>query len=372
MAADVTGFLAVVMMALATLTAIIGGYLLLNTAVSNIARGSSYYTYLRISDSISNSFRSGSASATNLFLSPQYVIFTASFDNEEQIPYYAFDGQKMNHITVNFDKKNELYEQIVMSSSGLAVFNSDVTNRNELQKCAHDTCICLGEMTSTLSLEEEYLTPGACVEICWGEDLHNYPDTEGYTNYDSCLLGDESESPREAYTACNTQAASRSKNVNCRRCVNFMKDYDDKFVLFEEEGYKVLGLEVDDIEDTNLDNVEYLQDFSLATKYSFIPNIIECKSMSELSLTAGKNSYCNAGPPIAPYLFNYINSTGHSGIFAIMGVNAEYSDGVLFKLFNIDYFQDETIKPSTCYSATTFITTEERSSEEVSDIGGFV
>jgi hypothetical protein len=380
MAAEVTGFLAVVFMALATMTAIVGGYLLLNVAVSNIAKMSSYYTFLRVSDAISTSFKAGSSSATNLFLSPQYVLFTAYFTTEDYIPYFAFDGQRMNHIVINHGGPTapqtgtpSLFEQVRSSSTGLAINNKDVTNRIELSKCARDACICIGEMTSFLDLRPEYFIPGACVEICWGEDLENYPDTEGFTNYDSCLNNPSNyntyTTPRALYKYCNNQAASRGKNTMCQDCVDFMNAYNNKFELKEEKGYTVLMIKIGDPEDPNINNVGKLEQFSNAAKFSFIPQIIECKSMGELAETSGRNAYCSTGPPPAPYLFNYISRRGDEGIFGIMtvSVDEDYESGVLFKLINIDYFQDEVINPSTCYSANTFIKTEEGEEE-----GGFI
>jgi len=348
MSADVTGFLTVVMMGLTTMIAIIGGYLLLNSAVNNIVRENAYYTFTWIADTISNSMQSSSASATNLHLTPKYVIFTAYFPSEYDVPYFAFDGQRMNHIAVNQEDKG-FFRTIKESSSGDSVYNEGVPSREELLKCVNDACICIGEMTTYLSLEPSHLIPGACVEICWGE---NTPD------YDACLTDNYNSysTPRELMQECNDELASDSDNVMCKKCVDYMNHYDSKLTFLNEEGYNVLMIDVADIGSSNAVNYNKLSDFSTSTKYSFIPVIIECKSMSELALSAGRNSYCTQNKP---YLFNYVSSDEENrGIMGVLSVDSAYEDGLIFKLINVDYYQDATIQPSTCYAYNSFVKTE--------------
>ncbi len=357
MSADVVGFLSVVAMGLFTVFAIIGGYLLLNTAVTNLAHESAYYTFIRMSEVFSDAIQSTSSSATNMQFNPRYVIFTAYFDNPVEIPYYVFEGQRFNSIVVNQDSK-DLMEEVILSSTGDYLFNEGSPARAQLVNCVGDVCLCIGEMTTFLRVEEDYLTPGACSEICWGESLKNY--ATGSCNYDNCMTNSFSSysTPRDLMTACNNQVSGDtcSLNTNCISCVDFMNDYINNFVLAEEEGYNVLSLRLDDPDAANSVNSEYLHSFSSATKYAFVDNIIECRSMAAIASSGGRNSYCGGN---APYLFKYYPEEGEQGLFTVITTNQESGNyNVLMELLNVDYEQDDPISPDKCYLFNSFIQSE--------------
>lgn len=376
MGADVTSTLTVVMMGLATMIAIVGGYMLLSSAVESVSRGSAYNTFTRFTGIISNALSSTHASATNLYLTPKYVIFAASFPDEIDVSYFIFDGQRMNHVAVNQKEAGGLFKQVVESSSGDSFYNNGSASREELKKCVNDACICLGETTTLLLLEPEYFKANACVDICWGED----PAT-----YDQCLTSNDYENavPREILKTCNELTASKNGNVLCKRCWDYVKNYDTNLELMEESGYNVLGIKVNSLDQPNQANYQELVEFTNAVKYSFIPNVIECVPMSEIATSAGKSSYCATGTNPIPYLLNYIENEGEKGVFAILSTSQKTAQGtpleeflqewgftpseeditindnnIMFELFNMEYYQDSTIQPSVCYAWNSYVKTE--------------
>jgi hypothetical protein len=359
MAADTVGFLTVVAMGLFTVFSIIGGYLLLNTAVTSIARQNSYYTFVRVCDTISDSMQSTSASATNLVLSPQYVIFSAYASDYTDFIYPIFDGQRLNHIAVNHEDY-VLFDEILESSTGQSILSTELpTNRQELLKCVDDVCLCIGEMTTYLLIEDEFLIPNACVEICWGENTQDY---------DSCLFENYNTEipPRELMNFCNNELANDNNNALCQECVEYMNDYEDNFQVAQETGFNVLVTNFETLTSPNSENIAYLQDFTEATKYSFIPYVIECNSMYDLAISAARNGYC--GSSQSPYLFNFLGEDEELGIFTILTTNQVNTTSInnndlLIGLLNIEYNQlyngvEELFSPDACYSINTFIQSE--------------
>lgn len=363
MPADVVAFLTTLSMALFTILSVLAGYLLLNSAVTNVARESSYYTFTRVANIISDSFASSQSSATNLYFTPKYVIFFAYFSDKSNVPFYAYDGIHLNDVAVNLDAGNDaynLYSDIIASSTSLKILNDNFATRLALQEnCVDDVCVCIGEVNSYLLLENPYLNPNACVEVCWGE----YPD-----GYDTCLGGYNPRytAPATIMTNCNKAVSDAHPGSACQSCVTYMNDSTKKF-LVHGNGYDLLVLNTS-LSNTNDINYRVLEDFSQKTKYSFITNVIDCKKLSDLALEAGRNGYCNIRAsdlkPIS-HLFNYLNATS-SGVIAMISTSTinylgqKSPNNILFKLFNVNYYQNNPASPTQCYIYPSFINAEIR------------
>lgn len=362
MTADVTAFLTILSMALFTILSIVGGYLLLNTAVTNIARESSYYTYTRLEDLLAQSFSSGSSGSTNMYLTGRFVLFFAKFSSSSEIPFYAYDGVHLSNVAVNLEGNDgrRIFEDIRDSSTGQRIYNDNVKSREELSKCVGDVCLCIGEMNSFLSLAPEYFKPNACVEICWGEDP---------SKYDACLNNPANQillaNPKQLMSTCNDYVKQNVPSGACARCLNYINSANNLYTS-RDTGYELLILPIR-LNLTNEEPLAKLEEFSESTKYSFISIIIECTKLSDIAESVAKNRYCysKSNQELVPYYLGYYNSTGTSGVLSIISAAAlegtkPVARNVLFKLFNIDYEQNSAINPTQCYSYPSFITSEVR------------
>ncbi|VVB75132.1 Uncharacterised protein [Candidatus Tiddalikarchaeum anstoanum] len=363
MATEVTAFLTVLSMGLFTFVAILGGYMLLNSAVTSIARDSAFTTFVRTGEIIADSMSSRTSGATNMYLSPKYVLFFASFTTEALIPYYEYDGSHLNSVAVNLDATDgtRLFNDIRASSTGNHIWNDGYVKRKELSKCVNDVCLCLGEMESFLIFDQDYLKPNACVELCWGQNV---------SNYDSCTRTNTGD-PRSIMNTCNT-GVSQLGGI-CSACTSYMNDAIKRSIV-RGKYYDILILP-SVMSQTNEVNVRLLQDFSEKTKFSFINRVLECRTMASFAATAGKNNYCAIGSSsnAIPYLFNYVNNSGPSGVVAMISASQKLgtttqsirASDIIFKLFNVEYFQSnnndhsmDVTNPNICYTTPTFITAE--------------
>ncbi|MBN1923314.1 MAG: hypothetical protein JW791_00965 [Nanoarchaeota archaeon] len=349
MAADALGFLAVVAMGIFTVFAILGGYLLLNTAVTNLAKESAYYSYLRITEVITDSMQNTYSTAAKLQFNPTYVVFSAYFKDDSQIPYYVFEGQRFNNVAVNLDD-TDFFEQIISSSTGQSSFNQGVANREELRKCVGDACVCISEMTTFLLVEPEYFIPNACVEICWGENPADYDNC--LNNMDNDANYPSSGAPREIMKFCNDKL-NTADNPACQNCVTYMNDYANKLELVSGDGYNILRIKTGS--GNNGVTSDKLNDFSKAHKFSFVGNVIECRAMGDLARSAGKNPYCKN----KPYNFN-VTLDNSAGIFSILTTSKLENSEILnyntiMELLNMQYYQNDVLTPDTCYTSITNI-----------------
>jgi len=341
MAADVFGFYTVVAMGLFTVLSIIIGYALLNAAVVNVARGSAYYTYTRIIDAVGGAMNTATSSITNLNIYPRYVIFSAYFESEDEIYYDVIEGLRMFSYGINQNQLN-MFKENYNSVTGTSYSNEGDPLREELKKCVKDQCICFGEMESRLNLSSEFLNPLACVDICWGE----YPAEYG-SAINSTILSTPAIRPNVLINAANTIVSTNHPSSKCGKCAQYMASDKYKVLLFQ--GLSAITINIDEGH-TNFDNYKYLWEFSKATKFSFIPNIIECQSMSKLAEDTGK---VITG---APHLFMFGNETINQGIFALLTPSSQ--DSVLIKILSFNYVQDYPVNRQRSYVETSFIKAE--------------
>lgn len=351
MGADSTSFLTVLSMGLFTVLSIVIGYIMLNSAVGDQVSKSAYYGYSRFVGLMESAFASGgttttgSASMSNVYFYPKYVIFMAYFDDILDIEYYSYEGQRLNDVAVN-DDSNTLFDQIIKSSSLDRPVLQSVNNerRNELLKCIGQSCVCFGQMTTNLFVEKEYLVPNACVDICWGDDP---------TNYRECVKGKSEEgfSPREAMQSCNNEISLLEDNLNCKNCVDYMNKYDSNLNIKSGNNFNVLTINVESGVNKNSDNYVKLKEFSKNTKFSFIPQIIECVPLNSISV----NPDCDG----APYLMKF-----DGDLFTIF-TTSKIIDGemnisqVLFDLFTLNYKQNDLFFPDSCYLSNEYIKSSE-------------
>lgn len=365
MAADVTALFTIIALALFTLTSIIAGYLLLNTAVTSVARESTYYTYTRLCDTIGNSISSSSASTTNARLSPKYVLFFAKFSDETEIFFDEFDGQRLNDIAVNMEDLS-FFNDIRLSSSGNSYSNRDFTSREFLKECIDETCFCIGEVNSALILEQEYFDANACVNICWGDDVEAY---------DSCLTNNIAQytTPRELMEHCNQIVSEIETAEDCSECVEFISG--GQLSVANGNGYDIMVIN-SDLNNNNDINSQLLEDFSEATKYSFLSNVIECRPISEMAINAGRAGYCSDSSILVTSDFNDLNIYSNvaysyeenEGILAMISstqsIGNDYtgytlSDNTInFNLFTFEYYQNNQINPQICQVYPSFINAE--------------
>ncbi|MDD5499796.1 MAG: hypothetical protein PHT91_02895, partial [Candidatus Nanoarchaeia archaeon] len=294
MAADVFGFYTIVAMGLFTVLSIIIGYALLNTAVVNVARGSAYYTYTRITESISLAMLHSSSSATNLNVYPRYLIFSAYFEDEQDIYYNVVEGLRMFSYGINHNHLTHFNRERA-SITGNSYSNMNDPLREELKKCVKDQCICFGEMEEKLNLAPEYFKPLACVDICWGEFPDDYSDAITY--YENIYF-----LPYALVNAANNHISSMHPQSKCAQCANFMNNANNYDIL-DFQGLGAVVTKSFSSGGLNSQNYAKLEEFSRATKFSFVPNIIECVTMTELANPSMKT----VGN--APHLFVFSNQT---------------------------------------------------------------
>jgi hypothetical protein len=333
MAADVFGTYLVLSMGLFTVASIIMGYFLLNNAVVNAARGSAYYTYIRLSEAISSSITSSSSSITNVNIYPKYMIFSAYFLSENQIYYNTPDGLKSFLYGIPRDDKDTFIE--IKNSIQSSYSNEGMPSRDELKKCVGQPCLCFAELDTELKLEPKYFSPLACVDICFGENVEEYIAKIGYSSNFSQGF------PKEIISDVNSQMATAS-NPKCKACVDYINSANYK--LIQNDDYSVLASDFNKNLNNDL-NLENLAEFSQKTKFSFLNDIIECKSFNELIDASGKSMDSLA--------FVFSNST-QNGIFILM--NANYN--AIFKLISLEYTQNAQINPSKSYSMTSLVKSE--------------
>ena len=348
MAADVFGFYTIVAMGLFTVLSIILGYVLMSSAVVNAARGSAYYAYTRISEAIGNSMYSGTSSVVNINLYPKYVIFSAYFDSLEDLEYNTMEGMKMFSYGVNQDEYNQILRDIVASATGYSYSNANDPLRVELNKCVGDVCLCFGEMESALKLEPEYYKPLACADICWGE----FPGE--YTNYVSARSDDK---PREILLSANTHFSQGSySSSKCAACVNYVNN--GNYNIYTSQGYNVILTGYTD--GNNINKFSTLRDFSHATKYSFIPNVIECRTMDEIASASGKRMADNS-----PHLFFFEATSQQKGLFSLLNVDDE---ALIIKVLSLEYVEESITNRLKSVVKTSFIKAEPLSQDTI--IGG--
>ncbi len=345
-------FLTVFAIALFTTTSILITTFFLSSSVATVSKDSAYSTYYALSNMISQSIKSGSATLTNRYLGPNYVIFTAYFDDYDEIPFYEFDGIDMNSVAVNMDD-NKLFNQIISSSSGKNYLNKGVGYRQELEKCVGEPCICIGEVDTGLVLDKDYLVPNSCVDICWGE----YPQL-----YQKCASRSRG-TPREIMEHCNNVVSGSYPDSLCYSCVNYMGQYDNLFRLVREGNLNILVLRrsmigSDSAGDasssylslsTNEEDAKALLEMSNAMKFSFLKNVIECRPMSEIGSASGKSQYCRSDTK-SPYLLYYDDL----GLVTMISTSYLDDDGkvempvVLIKLISSEYSSDDEFEPERC------------------------
>ena len=342
MGADSTSFLTVLSMGLFTVLSIVVGYIMLNSAIGDQVAKSAYYGFSRFVGLMESAFEKNSASMADVYFYPQYVIFMAYFGNIEDIEYYSFEGQRLNDIAVNQDS-NLLFDQIIKSSSLDTQVLQSVNDekRKELIKCVGQSCICFGQMNSFLFVEEEYIVPNACVDICWGENP---------TSYRSCVAGKTGE-PKTIMRTCNNEAKNNDgmngfSSPKCRECVEFMEN-SNNFVVKDGGEYNILTLKVSQGVNKNSDTYLKLKDFSTKTKFSFIPVVIECVTLESIA----ESSKCGGAPHLMKYgneLFSIFTTSKIQG-------DIQKSNHVLFDLFTLNYEQNDLFSPDTCYLSNDYI-----------------
>ncbi|MFA5333758.1 MAG: hypothetical protein WC376_04655 [Candidatus Nanoarchaeia archaeon] len=331
MAADVFGTYLVLSMGLFTVASIIIGYFLLNSAVINAARSSAYYAYIRIAEGLSSSIKSSSSSITNINIYPKYLIFSAYFRSENQIYYNTPDGLKVffygiprNDIDMFTDIKNSIQS---------SYSNEGMPSRQELKKCVGQPCLCFAELDVELNLAPDYFKPLACIDICWGENVAEYNTEINYADF--------SEEVKTIVNKLNNQMPFY--NSKCKACRDYVNSINYK--LLQSKDYSVLVTDFDPHLSNKL-NLDRLADFSEKTKFSFLTNIIECKSFNELIDSSGKS--------MDSLVFVFNNLTDN-GTFALM--NANYN--TIFKLISFDYNNnDQPINPTISYTMNSLIKSE--------------
>lgn len=344
MAADVFSFYTVTAMGLFTVLSIIVGYLLLNNAIVSSSRGSAYYAYTRISDSISNSMYSGVSSISNINLYRRYVLFSAYFNSEDDINYDVMEGFKIFSYGINEENFNgQILKDINKSSTGYSYSNSQDENRKELKKCVGDVCLCFGEMEVPLKLEPEYFNPLACVDICWGEYPGEYP---------SFLTKDLS---RISINIANEQVSTNHPASKCSECVNYMKSTNNYFRL-KYQGLNSIVTKYTPSEDNSY-NYLSLEEFSRITKFSFIPNVIECRTMTELASKSGKKASNNA-----PHLFLLEFNSTSKGLFTLI---TPESNNLLVKILSLEYSYDNINVMNESVVKTSFIKIESLNDDSI-------
>ncbi|MDD4354127.1 MAG: hypothetical protein PHN56_06765 [Candidatus Nanoarchaeia archaeon] len=317
MAADVFAFYTTVSMGLFTVLSIIVGYLLLNNAIISTSRGSAYYVYTRISDSISNAMYSGVSSMTNINLYKKYIIFSAYFESKETLYYKEMEGLKLFSYGINQDDANsQILKDINKSVTGDSYSNENKILRKELEKCIGDVCLCFGEVEVPLKLEFDYFTPLACVDVCWGEYPNEYP------------LYVTNELQRVTLKNANEKISTDYPESSCNTCVTYMNSAND-YSLLQNQGFNAIVTKYQTSQFNSV-NYLYLKEFSEATKFSFIPNIIECRTMSELSAKSGKTFLDSK----IPHLFVFEVNSEQKGLFTIL---TPKSENLLFKILSLEY-----------------------------------
>jgi hypothetical protein len=208
-------------------------------------------------------------------------------------------------------------------------------SRDELKKCVGQPCLSFAELDSELKLSVEYFKPLACVDICIGENVGEYIAKIGYSSYFSQGF------PKEIISDVNSQMAT-ALNPKCKACVDYINSANYK--LIQNDDYSVLAADFNKNLDNDL-NLKGLADFSQNTKFSFLNEIIECKSFDELISLSGKN--------IDSLAFVFSNST-QNGTFILM--NANYN--AIFKIIGLEYTQNAQINPTKSYSITSLVKSE--------------
>jgi len=274
MAADVETVLTIVAMGFA-ITMFIISYRAFNSAIVGASKESAFYSFVQFTETISSSFKSEDyASITNINFYPNYVIFVTSFETINDLNYYLVDGMKYSYKAVTLDSVT-LIEQILNSVSESTNSIEFYASYEELKKCVGTDCICFAE-TEDLLFSQEYLEPNVCIEVCWGE----YPEI-----YSSCLEQgkDSATSSRQLYLDCNEEVAISASLGDCQKCVEYMSDYSNNFEVVQKDGFELLLF----------DSEEDIKKFSHATKYSFLPNVISCKTINEIKDLANKEGLCS-------------------------------------------------------------------------------
>ncbi len=356
-------FLTIFTIALFTTTSIIVTTFFLSSSVSTISKDSAYLTYYSLSNLMSQAIKSGSATMTNKYMGPNYVIFTAYFDDDDEIPFYEFDGLDMNSVAVNLND-NKLFSQIVSSSTGRNYLNKGMDYRQELEKCVGEPCLCIGEVETGVLLDRDYLVPNSCVDICWGE----YPQ-----EYQQCAATTYG-TPREIMSQCNNEISNSHQDSLCHKCVSYMNRYDSLFKVVREGNINILvlrrpmadgakegnvGTQYGSIS-TNEEDAEALMEMSNAMKFSFLKNVLSCTPMSEIGSSSGKSQYCNPTTN-SPYLLYYDNL----GLVTMMSTSYLSDDGkiempvILIKLVDARYSADDIFEPDRCIVKISSIDGEE-------------
>jgi hypothetical protein len=337
MAADVFGTYLVVSMGLFTVTSIIIGYFLLNSAVVNAARGSAYYTYIRLAEGISSSIKSSSSSVTNLNIYPKYLIFSAYFKSEDDIYYNTQDGINLFMYGIPRDDRDMFMD--IKDSIQSSYNNKGMPSRQELSKCVGLPCLCIADLDSELVLTPDHFNPIACVDICWGENI------TGYNNLieSSSFYISENGLPHKIISDANTKMVTQSNlnvNTKCRACVEYINTGD--YSIIDNKNYAVMVTPFN-LNLNNVKNLAKLANFSEKTKFSFLTNIIECTSFKDLIEESGND------PDSLAFVFNDLVG---NGTFVFMKVK----ENSILKLISFEYTAlPSSINPTKSYTMTSLV-----------------
>jgi hypothetical protein len=285
---------------------------------------------------------------SNINIYPKYVIFSAYFSSLEELDYEIMKGMRVFSYGVNHDNFRQILNDIIASGTGESYVNTNADSRIELTKCVGDACLCFGEMEASLNLDPEYLKPLACADICWGEEPGEYPLK---------LKEMDSLTPRSALLAANQYIAGLNPLGKCAECFNYMNS--DKYSDFSSQGFTFLVANNFNNAYTNELNMERLREFSEATKFSFVPNIIECRTMDEITSSSDKNM----ANPSSSHLFFFGTDDNKEGLFLLLNTPL---DSITFKIFSLEHEHDSSMTKSVI--KTSFLRAEKASSDF---LGGF-